>query len=399
MITPSSLSARTILALLALGAAHTFGADPAEIEVQVRQQTLRGKVLAHDDEAFWLMGRDGRLEKLPIGDVGEFRQVSSRFQAYSAAELRDQLRREMGNEYEIVGTGHYLVCAAKGEAQKYAGLFEDLYRTLYVYCRARNFRVTEPEFPLVALVFPDHARFAAYARQDGVQAMRGLRGYYLVSSNRIALFEDGSNRQAARPELPAGLSAASQFAAGEPPTFSSVLRRSSRPGYFPEVDGEVQDTIVHEATHQVAFNVGLHTRVGRNPKWVVEGFATMFEPEGMRSPSAGRTLMSRANRERFIWFGNFAKSRRKANSLEEFVAGDEAFGANVLDGYSQAWALTFFLVETRNSQYAQFLSAIMQRDPLAAYDSEQRVADFKRAFGSDLKLLEADFLRFMAGIR
>jgi hypothetical protein len=92
MITPSSLSARTILALLALGAAHTFGADPAEIEVQVRQQTLRGKVLAHDDEAFWLMGRDGRLEKLPIGDVGEFRQVSSRFQAYSAAELRDQLR-------------------------------------------------------------------------------------------------------------------------------------------------------------------------------------------------------------------------------------------------------------------------------------------------------------------
>lgn len=394
-----SLHSLTILGCLVWLPASTIAAGPTEVEIQAKQQTLRGKVIAHNDETFWLMGRDGRLERLAVADVSDFRQVNSRFQAYSPADLRDQLRRELGNEFEIVGTGRYLVCAAKGDAQKYAGLFDELYRALFVYCRARNFRVVEPEFPLVALVFPNHQRFAEYARQDGIPAGRGLRGYYFVPSNRIALFEDGSKRQAAAtfPSAPLFLS---QLGADRLETpLTGILRRELSPDYFAEVDGDVQDTIIHEATHQVAFNIGLHTRVGHNPKWVAEGFATMFEPQGMRSSSPGRTLLGRVNRERFVWFGNFAKSRRKPNTLEEFIASDNLFATGVLDAYSQAWALTFFLVETRSSQYAGYLSAIMRRDPLRDYGPEERVVDFKRAFGTDLKLLEAEFLRYIGGIR
>ena len=35
--------------------------------------------------------------------------------------------------------------------------------------------------------------------------------------------------------------------------------------------GTLHSTIVHETTHQVAFNTGLHSRIGQTPKWVIEG--------------------------------------------------------------------------------------------------------------------------------
>jgi len=35
-------------------------------------------------------------------------------------------------------------------------------------------------------------------------------------------------------------------------------------------------TIVHEATHQIAFNCGLHTRLSDCPVWFSEGIAMYF---------------------------------------------------------------------------------------------------------------------------
>ena len=40
-------------------------------------------------------------------------------------------------------------------------------------------------------------------------------------------------------------------------------------------------TIIHEVTHQVAFNCGVHTRFNDVPRWVSEGLATMFEAKGV----------------------------------------------------------------------------------------------------------------------
>ncbi len=40
------------------------------------------------------------------------------------------------------------------------------------------------------------------------------------------------------------------------------------------------DTIIHEATHQTAYNTGVHRRFAQTPKWVVEGLGhsnTMVE--------------------------------------------------------------------------------------------------------------------------
>ena len=99
---------------------------------------------------------------------------------------------------------------------------------------------------------------------------------------------------------------------------------------------------MHEATHQAAYNTGLHSRIGGNPRWVVEGLATVFEAPGIRNSSANSGVKTRLNRERFLRFGNYAKARRKSGSLESFISSNDLFDSDVYDAYSQAWAFSFF---------------------------------------------------------
>lgn len=355
MFTPRILFGTLVVCLIS---GKLIAGAPALMELQSGKQTWQGKVIAHNDQLCWLMSQDGKLERLEIGKVKTFREVAPQFRSWSSVVLRDQLRREFGKQFEFATSRHYLVCAPNDQrAKKYAEVFEEIYKQFYLYFSVRGFKVIEPEFPLVAIVFPDHGAFAKYAQKDGVRSLTNLKGYYLTTTNRIAAFEDAN------------------------------------------ATGDLYDTLVHEATHQVAFNVGLHTRVGLNPKWVVEGLATVFEAPGIRNSSASASPKSRLNTERLIWFSNFSKSRRKSKSLEAFIAGDEFFDSDQLDAYSQAWALSFFLIETRPREYAKYLASIAARDPLKGYSPEQRLADFKQAFGKDTVMLEAEFLRFIAETR
>jgi len=326
----------------------------ALLELKVGEEAHVGRLLAKDDSYCWLMKRDGRVQEIELNAVTDFRKVSPKFRRFRSVELRDELRREFGSDYEIAATTHYLCCAAPGKAADYAEIFEQVYRNFQLYFSTRGFRVSQPEFPLVAIVFPDRAAFAKYCRQDDIPPSASLLGYYLRTSNRVALYTlPGDNQQ------------------------------------------RVEDTIVHEATHQVAFNTGLHVRIGENPKWIVEGLATVFEAPGVRHSTSRGKAHSRINRERYVWFGNFSQSRREEKSLVDFIADDSMFHRSALDAYSQSWALTFFLIETRPSQYAAYLKTVASRDPLTPYDREDRIADFRAAFGDDLDWLETTFLRFV----
>ena len=335
-----------------------FAGSPFFIELQTKDKTFRGKLMADTPDRVWLMDRDGYLNIVPLDDVRKHRLVSRQFRKYSAAELRDRLRREFSPRLEVVASQHYLVCASKNRSRQYADLFEKVYRTFYSYFAVRGFRLTEPAFPLVAIVLPDQRQFAAYSRHDGVRASPGLLGYYLRTSNRVALFQKSAGASA---RISAGLT----------------------------------DTIVHEGTHQVAFNTGLHNRIGANPKWVVEGLATVFESPGIRNRSQSRSVGSRVNASRFKRFQHFAAKRHRKGSLTKLVSSDAAFRSNVLDAYAQSWALSFYLIETRPRQYAQFLKTIAERDPTKPYSSAERLADFKKVFGSNLKMFEVAFLRYI----
>jgi Protein of unknown function (DUF1570) len=108
--------------------------------------------------------------------------------------------------------------------------------------------------------------------------------------------------------------------------------------------------------------------------------------------------MTRINRSRYVWFGNYRQARRKPHSLVNFVATDDLYSSDTLDAYAEGWALTFFLAETRHASYGRYLKSIAQRNPLKAYPAAERVSDFRKAFG-DLKTLESDYLRFFEKLK
>jgi hypothetical protein len=331
-------------------------AEPGKmLELQIGKTTVTGAIAAKDEETFWLLQRDGRLDSFPIQDVTDYKPLGGAFRPLSSTDLRDQLIKEFGRGYVVGSSTHYLVVAGKGQSKRFVALFEDLYRHLHVYLAARNFRIHEPEFPLVAVVFPNQQTFVEYCLSEKVRPSPGLRGYYLHTSNRVALFDTG------------------------------------------DTTGSLDGTVIHEAVHQVAFNLGLHRRIGENPLWVAEGLATAFEPETFRSPLPTTPISAKINRERYLYFRNYL-SRRPAKSLEEFVKSDGMFQSATLDAYSQAWALTFFLLETRQQQYSQYLKRIAARPQLEPYTEEDRLADFQEAFGKNLDSLDADFVRFVSGL-
>lgn len=363
-----------VRAVMIWGMVSSIGnaANPALLELTVQNEKHQGKLVAMDKANAWLMARDGQLRELNLKDIQKVQRISPRFQPLRSAEVRDALRREFGKEFDVAGSEHYLVCAPKGKAREYAQLFEEIYRSFHGYFSVRGFRIDSPEFPLVAIVFPDHKSFDAYCKQDGFRAFRGLMGYYLRTSNRVALFDSGESKDSA----------------SRSPTAPPMFMEAS-------IQAGLADTMVHEATHQVAFNTGLHTRTGQNPKWIVEGLATVFESPGIRGSSSQRgKAIQRVNRERYLWFQNFAKSRRQPKSLGAFVSNDRPFQTAALDAYAEAWALSFYLIETRPSKYAKYLKTITERDPMKPYPADERLSDFQTAFGSDLEMLDADFLRF-----
>jgi hypothetical protein len=370
------------------------------IEVQLGQESLQGKVVANSANRFWLLGQDGRLRSLASDDVRKFRKISPQFNGWAGNVLRDQLRRELGKTFDVVGTRHYAVCAVgDAKARAYAETFEDLFRTFQMHFSVRGFKINEPEFPLVAIVFPEYDSFARYAKADNVAVSRNLKGYYLSTSNRIALYEESGSASARLLPIasPRDLCARSGHEGTGWACATTPFAFETQPPAWGAIEANLKDTMIHEATHQAAFNTGLHSRIGESPKWVVEGLATVFEAPGIRNANA--SVKTRINRERFVWFGSFNKSHRKPQSLESFLANDDLFKSDALDAYSEAWALTFFLIETRPRLYAEYLRTIAARDPLLAYPADARVADFKKTVSKELPLLEAEYLRFIAGIK
>lgn len=341
---------------MGLAATAVFAAPPSKmIELELDGRKHRGTVIAHDTSTAWLLERDGRLTSLDVSAVGDYRELG-RFHPFSTMEVREQLSAEHHRDTQISITGNYVVVGPARSVERLAPLFDQLYRDFLVSFTARGFKVKPLEAPLIAVIFPDRAGFEKYCHAEHVQPQPGLRGFYLPLSNRVALYD------------------------------------STKTGS--ESDAALDATILHEATHQVAFNLGIHSRIGVNPKWVVEGLATAFEREAMRTNDRRGSVMSRVNAERFAWFHRYRKERRQPRSLGTFVQDDQAFDTATLDAYSEAWALSFYLMESRSADYAKYLHVLVQRDPMRPYPAEERLRDFQAVFGRDLVMLESHFLRF-----
>jgi hypothetical protein len=362
------------------------------LELKVGDDAYVGRSVARNDAVCWLQSPDGRLTQLPLSRVTGYRKVSPQFRGLSLMEARDEMSRDWKQGFEVAAAGSYVVAAPPGKARAYAALLDEVHRAFSTFFSRRNFGLQQPEFPLMAIVFPNEDAFAAYCESDGGSFAPGLRGYYNPETNRIALFEDGEPLTLA-PQSPRNdrvLVAVDAFAGHtEPWTAFHDFAPAASSG---TIEANFRDTFVHEATHQLAFNMGLHARIGDNPRWVVEGLAMIFERNSGGGDRHG-TERQRVNEERYQWFMQLA--RPQLVPIKQFLAADRPFGVTPLDAYSEAWALSFYLSERRPGDFAKYLQTIQQHDPLTDYTADQRVADFQSAFGKDIDWLQVEWLRFM----
>jgi len=327
------------------------------IELELDGHRLEGMPLAWSKSVIYLLARDGRLWEFPPRDAEDSRQVSTGFQSYPATVMRAQLEQEFGPKFEVSSTGHYLVVHPSGKGAQWSRRFEDLYRSFVIYFQVRDFQLKEPEFPMVAIVFHNQREFMQYASRDGSNVGRNVLGYYSPTSNRVALFDSGGGKSSWEQDA---------------------------------------DTVIHEATHQSAFNTGIHTRFAPQPKWVIEGLGTMFEASGVWDSRNHTRQTDRVNRGRLVDFKTLVEQQaRDENSLENLVASDDQFSRDPAAAYAEAWAFTYYLVETQPRKYAQYLKRVIDREEFQPYPAAQRVADFTAVFGNNFRLIDAQFLRFV----
>lgn len=364
-----------ICTLVLLTAPQTVFGRERLLRIHSPTEVYTGKIVSLSKARCTLMDRQGRLIDLDVSKLKRMECLADRYKPASVATFRSELTEEFGRRYEVSGTTHYLVCAPRGHAERYAAFFEHIYRDVEEFYRVRGFRIVKPDVPLVAVVFGTQNEFFRYCVRDKVPPRAGLMGYYSLVSNRVALFDaDDSFR----------------FAAAETRSGNSALVGLSG------ITGQTASTMVHETIHQVGYNIGIHKRLGETPLWMVEGMATVLEPSGMRDRRNRQASSQRVNPERSDWFRNRYRPQRPAGSLAELIATDSLFQRQTLSAYSEAWALTFFLLEnpSRRRQLATYLRKLSERDVTENYPAKHRLADFQSVFG-DIARVEIEFLRYM----
>jgi hypothetical protein len=332
------------------------GPAPFMMMARVDNQLLEGQPLLWDSQHMFLLGRDGVLHEFPPTAAKQARKTKLEFSSYTSSEMQLRLRKEFGHRFEVRTTQHFVVAYPRDSRHDWAGRMETLYRSFVRSMRVRGISIQQPQVPLVAVVFRTQTDYYHHHQTaNGTPLPANTLGHYEPKSNRIFLFDHG------------------------------------------QAHGNT-NTIIHEATHQTAYNVGVHRRFAEQPKWLVEGLAMMFETPGMREAWSIRTRKDRINHGRLDYFLQHLE-QRSDDALLQLISSDQTFRTDPMGAYSEAWLLSFYLFETQPRKYSDYLARVAARPTFSLYSSTERREEFTHIFGSNLKLLDAQLLRYVEQLR
>ena len=331
--------------------------ESQHVQVTVRSdrqtQVVRGEVRARAaDGGMVLIGDDGRLWILQPDQYDGVTPID-RPPSPGPDEIASRLRAEGLPPHQSFETAHYVIVHNGNEkyARSLSLLLEQLHRGFHTFWKNKRVKLSTPEVPLVAIGFANRASYESYARPRIGEVSDQFIGFYNIQSNRM-ICHDGPNWE------------------------RSVA------------------TVVHEATHQLAFNTGLQDRLADNPKWLSEGMALFFETPDLTRPGRWNAVgqINPINHAR--WWRYF--SRRPAGSLRSMIGSDARFedASTAEAAYGEAWALTYYLLRTRGNDYARYLSEIRDTSPSQVLAPEQRIDMFTSIFG-DLESVDRALVTYM----
>jgi len=359
--------------------------DPPRLMMfQSGSQSWTGRVLARSEDATWIMDPFGELVHLPAREITHLEVAAPTFRVASVDAFIKRLRAELPHGYQVSASRHFVIAAPREKLENYEEIFDGVFREVSGFLSARQLTADAPALPLVALVFANQEHFRAYCRKDNTRWSQDLRGYYSLKTNRVVVLD----------------------AADEPSASAAILSAESVGGQRPAMllggtpSARTIETIIHETTHQIGFNVGIHSRFGQSPQWLVEGLALHLESNRVRTRGHGRMLKpsEQINPERLGWFRQEYSNRRTLGDVAAIIASDEFFKRNSFDAYSLSWALTCYLSTGRskaeNAKFPDYICKVASRGPFEDYSAHERLLDFQDAFGDPAEI-EQELLRFL----
>ena len=153
---------------------------------------VTGKVLVTaQDGGLLLLARDGVLWLIPPEERVEHRSDAEPFAPFTREEMTKRMLKELPAGFQEFSTTHYLIFynTSPEYARWCGGLFERLYKA-FTNCWSRyKFPLTEPEFPLVAIVFADRASYLHFSHSELGDAGQSIIGYFGLTSNRMTMYD------------------------------------------------------------------------------------------------------------------------------------------------------------------------------------------------------------------
>jgi hypothetical protein len=353
----------TLIAAAVLVAAGSRGALAVET-VKIRDgdkvRTVVAEVLVEaQDGGLMLQADDGYVWQLQPEQIVERISDDEPLQPIDFDEMQRRMLAEMPTGFKVHRTPHYLIFYNCNEpyAKRVGILFEQLYRGFFTFWKNQHWKLPKPKIPLVAIVLRDHKAFLKHAVADIGETAKSVIGYYHLLSNRMTTYNE--------------------------PNFERNV-----------------STIIHEGTHQLAYNCGLQRRFADNPMWVSEGLAMFFEAPDRRNPLKWRSI-GRVNQVNLARWHKYVP-KRPSESLATLLADDSRFRnpGTATAAYAEGWALTYYLIKTnRKKEYVQYLKLLSEGKPLVERTQRERIQMFEIAFNTTLAELDKAFLKYMRTVR
>jgi hypothetical protein len=328
-------------------------------------------------------------------------------------ELKAELQQRFNREFKTRSTPHFLLCYDTTDtfAAGRGAVMERIYQAFQFYF---NMSTLRPEFPtqrMIVILLKNRDDYLAYLAQNGHTGMDWSAGFYAQRLNRAVYFDDTSGPTAASYAKQAAdlrskmadltRQIADATAKNDRRAVHLLsLERNSASETLNQLNLRAGNAIImlnntkamHEAAHQVAFNIGVQARLVDYPTWFSEGLACSFETED----ALGRKGPAIMNYGRITGL----KQALQANKLipvEAFVrAGSPpspaaAEAASLTAYYAQSWALFHFLYRNHRAGMEQYILAYKSQRPARPLSPDDRLRLFRESFGNDLDALHKKF--------
>jgi hypothetical protein len=331
--------------------------------------------------------------------------------------LKAECDRRFGHAFKTRATRHFLLCYDTADAFAVArgAAMERVYDAFFFYFNMDKLRPTFLDRRLVVFLFKDRADYLSYIQQTEKVDVSWSAGFYSQRTNRSAFFDDSSGPTAASYVKEAGdlrtkvddlnrqireanarneRGKANQLVVDRDRAGEALAQVTTRLGTTVQMRNTSKT--LHEAAHQVAFNIGIQTRLVDYPMWFAEGLACSFETEdavGRRGPAV-------------LNFGRIAgiKDALRAGTLipvEKLVT--DARPEKLDEGsltlfYAEGWGLFHYLYKFHRAGMEKYLMTYAAHATLRPVDAEERRKLFTDAFGDDWAELDKKFVAYLKAL-